>query len=142
MDRVDPLGPRDDLAGIDGAALHEGAACNHPLSGYLAREQRFPAPLPAPYRTAVVLFGTGCPHGCAFCQSPVEYRNDSAMVLRRAAADVADEIAWLAGERGADAVFALSPNLELDHVAAVYRELAARGLTACRSPVSCAPPTS
>ncbi len=128
VDRVEPLGPRDDLVGIDGPALHEAASCNHPLSGYLEREQRFPAPLPPPYRTAVVLFGTGCRHGCAFCQSPVEYRNDSATVLRREPADVADEIAWLAGERAADAVFALSPNMELEHVAAVYRELAARGL--------------
>ena len=126
--RIEPLGPRDDLSGLDGVALHERAVHNHDLDEYLAHEQRFPAPLQAPYRTATALVGTGCPHACTFCQSPVEYRNDSHTVMRREPAGVADEIEWLVRRHGAQAVFALSPNLELDHLVEIYRELERRSI--------------
>ena len=128
VERVETLGRRDDLAAIDGIALHERAVRNHDLVEYLSRQQRFAAPLPAPYRTACVLTATGCPHACTFCQSPVEYRNDSGVVMRREPGSVADEIAWLVREHGAGTVFALAPNLELDHLAGIYRELESRGV--------------
>ena len=128
VERVERLGRRDDLAAIDGVALHERAVCNHDLDEYLSRQQRFAAPLASPFRTACVLTATGCPHACTFCQSPVEYRNDSGLVMRREPGSLADEIAWLVRDHGADAVFALAPNLELDHLAAVYVELRGRGL--------------
>ena len=128
VERVEGLGRRDDLTAIDGVALHERPVRNHDLTEYLSAEQRFPAPLRAPYRTASVLAGTGCPHACAFCQSPVEYRNESGLVMRREPASVASEIAWLVRDHGVGAVFALAPNLELDHLAAIYRALEARGI--------------
>ena len=128
VERVETLGRRDDLAAIDGIALHERAVRNHDLVEYLSRQQRFAAPLPAPYRTACVLTATGCPHACTFCQSPVEYRNDSGVVMRREPGSVADEIAWLVREHGAGTVFALAPNLELDHLVGIYRELESRGV--------------
>ncbi len=128
VERVEALGRRDELSAIDGVALHERPVRNHDLAEYLAGEQRFPAPLPAPWRTSAVLVGTGCRHACSFCQSPVEYRNESAVVMRREPGSVADEIVWLTRDHGVGAVFALSPNLELDHLAAIYRELRERGI--------------
>ena len=128
VERVETLGRRDDLAAIDGIALHERAVRNHDLVEYLSRQQRFAAPLSVPYRTACVLTATGCPYACTFCQSPVEYRNDSGVVMRREPGSVADEIAWLVREHGAGTVFALAPNLELDHLAGIYRELESRGV--------------
>jgi ubiquinone/menaquinone biosynthesis C-methylase UbiE len=128
VERVEGLGRRDDLTDIDGIALHGRPVRNHDLAEYLSVEQRCPAPLQSPYRTASVLVSTGCPHACAFCQSPVEYRNESGLVMRRDPASVAAEIAWLVRDHGVGAVFALAPNLELDHLAGIYRELGERGI--------------
>ena len=126
---VDVHGARDDLADIDGAALHEIAVRGHSLDDYLGREQVFPAPLDPPYRTATVLFATGCPHGCYFCQSSLEYAVDGGRVVQRDERTLADEIQYLHIEHDADAVFALAPNLSLGHLLAVYRALEERGVT-------------
>ena len=142
VERVETLGRRDDLAAIDGIALHERAVRNHDLVEYLSRQQRFAAPLPAPYRTACVLTATGCPHACTFCQSPVEYRNDSGVVMRREPGSVADEIAWLVREHGAGTVSRWRPTSSSTTLPASTASSRAVAWRACRSPASCAPPTS
>jgi SAM-dependent methyltransferase len=126
---VDAHGARDDLADIDGAALHEIAVRGHSLDAYLGREEVFPAPLDPPYRTATVLFATGCPHGCYFCQSSLEYAADGGRVVQRDERALAEEIRYLHIEHDAGAVFALAPNLSLGHLRAVYRVLDELGVS-------------
>lgn len=126
---VDAHGARDDLADIDGVALHEIMVRGHSLDEYLGREQAFPAPLDPPYRTATVLFASGCPHGCYFCQSSLEYAADGGRVVQRDAGSLADEIRSLHVDHGADAVFALAPNLPLGQLSSVYRALEQRGVS-------------
>ena len=122
-----PHSPRAAALDFPPASLHAVSVANHAASDYLERHQQFGHLRPRPARTSALLTGTGCPHACSFCQSPLDFGVASRRVVLRAAREVALEIATLAEERQVDTFFSLEPNLSLAHLRHVYAELRALG---------------
>jgi radical SAM superfamily enzyme YgiQ (UPF0313 family) len=111
---------RTDLTAIDGIALQNIHIENHPTADYLEKYQSHPALLPGVIRTASVLAGSGCPHQCVFCQSPVEYGKESSAVITRDPEKLAAEIAFLVQKHGVNSIFSLEANLNLKNWLRTY----------------------
>lgn len=122
------LGPvtydrRTEIAAIDGIALQNFCVENHPMDEYLEKHQIHPALIDGQIRTASLFAGSGCPHQCVFCQSPVEYGGQSSVVKTRDPEKMAEEIAWLVKNHGVNNIFSLEANLNLKNWLSTYEYL-------------------
>jgi radical SAM superfamily enzyme YgiQ (UPF0313 family) len=119
---------RTDISALDGVALQSCPVENHSFEEYLEKHQVHPALIPGPVRTASLLAGSGCPHRCVFCQSPVEYGEESNVVMTRDPEKLAGELAWLVKEHGVNNVFSLEANLCFKNWLRTYECLEKRGI--------------
>lgn len=111
---------RTELTALDGIALQDRCIENHPLEEYIEKHQIHPALLPGQIRTASLFAGSGCLHQCVFCQSPVEYGEESKIVKTRDPENMAEEIAWLVKKYGVNNIFSLEANLRLKNWLRTY----------------------
>jgi radical SAM superfamily enzyme YgiQ (UPF0313 family) len=119
---------RTDLTELDGIALQDIPVEHHSLDEYLENNQIHPALIKGPVRTASVFAGGGCPHQCVFCQSPVEYGDESGIVKTRVPEKLAEEIAWLVKKHRVNNIFSLEANLSLKNWLCTYECLEQHGI--------------
>jgi radical SAM superfamily enzyme YgiQ (UPF0313 family) len=119
---------RNDITELDGIRLQDFGAENHPMEEYLVGHQLQPALIQGPTRTASVFAGSGCPHRCVFCQSPVEYGDESCLVKTRDPSGLAEEIAWLVNKYQVNNIFSLEANLCFENWLSTYECLERSGI--------------
>ncbi len=120
----DTFHSRGSLVDFNGISMQSIHIENHSFSEYISIHQKYPSIQPENNsRTVSVFIGSGCPHRCYFCQSPIEYGDSSAKVIQRAQDSIAQEIIWLSDHYGVNNFFSLEPNLDLKHLYGIYNSL-------------------
>lgn len=111
---------RFDISKLNLIDSHRLGIENHPFDDYLTTHQKFPSITQRDVRTSSLFIGTGCPHNCNFCQSPLDYGDISRKVFFRSPRDVAAEMVWLKEVRGVNNFFSLEPSLNLNNLLKIF----------------------
>jgi len=119
---------RSDIVAIDGILLQSLSIENHTYEDYLENHQFHPALIFDKIRTASLYAGSGCSYKCVFCQSPVEYGQESQIVKVRPPEKIAQEICWLVKTHQVNNIFSLEPNLNLKNWLETYNCLEQQGI--------------
>lgn len=120
---LDRVNPRIGINAHDMIAVRSVPIEHRATQDYITTHHYYPSIGMEEPRTASLLIGSGCPHSCRICQSPVEYGESGGRVMLREPDDAAREIVWLRERHGANNFFSLESNLNLHNLRVLYNRL-------------------